>query len=47
MLRLDPGLAVGPNRAIFGKTMKLNALFEVNSGSGNRRNGRDGEQRGR
>ena len=47
VLRLDPALAVRPNRAIFGKTMKLKTLFEVNGGRDDRRNGRDGEQRGR
>ena len=47
VLRLDRALAVRPNRAIFGKTMKLNTLFEVDSGRDDRRNGSDGEQRGR
>jgi len=41
VLRLDPALAVRPNRAIFGKTMKLKTLFEVNGGRDDRRNGRD------
>ena len=45
--RLNCVLAVHPDRAIFGKTMKLKSLLEVDDGRNYRGDGHDGEQRGR
>ena len=39
--------AVHPNRAIFGKPMKLMLLLKVDNGGDDRGEGQDGEHRGR